>query len=379
MAITKMWFIHWALPQRIREVLLLGWDNEMMWVAFSTFGKKMFLDQPCLLPNPPNFKPKVEVDPKYRFTEEDIKKFYEQGFLGPITAFSPEEMSKMRKDIEDVLLSDKRKSKVYSIGEGQTDVKETELISKDQLVQAINGRDRHLDCWEIWNLINQDPIKERLAQMLGPDLIVWRSQFFNKMPGAPAVVWHAASTYLSEALSEPVLRPKNINELFQITTWVAIDDADLENGCMHFVPGTHRRFLPAVFLQSSRDDMNGKFAGLAARPDYDGLNPFPLPEEDYKSGKVIPMPLKAGQCVMFFERTIHGSPPNMSTNRRRLGITFRTCIPSTKIYGSKKWHGVTYLNSKFDLEKWGALVLRGNPGTLNRINSPPQKPADKKY
>jgi len=369
--LTKLKFLHFLFPEALMDKLLIGWDHEMMWVAMTNFGKKLFLDQPCVLPDPASFKPVVES--KHGFSEEEIKRFYTQGFFGPITIFSEDEMAVMRKDIEEVLLSEKRKSKVYRVGEGMNEVKGTDLVDRNYILEGFNGRDRHIDCFEIWNLINQDIIKDKLASLLGPDLLIWRSQFFNKMPGAPAVVWHAASTYLSEMLSEPVLRPKNINSLFQVTTWVAIDNADLENGCMHFIPGTHRRFLAAVDTNASKDDPNGKFAGISFRPDCDFTDPFPLPEASYKSGKVVAMPLRAGQCVMFFERTVHASPPNGTKDRRRMGITFRTVRSDCKIYGSRKWHGVTYLGAKFDLDNWGALALRGNSGTINRIIAPPQK------
>ena len=41
-------------------------------------------------------------------------------------------------------------------------------------------------------------ITERLAQILGPDLNVWRTQMFHKPPKAPAIQFHQASTFMVE-------------------------------------------------------------------------------------------------------------------------------------------------------------------------------------
>jgi non-heme Fe2+,alpha-ketoglutarate-dependent halogenase len=371
-ALTRMRPIHGILPARVREKLLTGWTPEMNKLALRSFGWKLFLDMPCELPDPPSFTPRCEVADAYRFTPDDIARFYRDGFIGPITLFTPEQMAQMREAITAVLYDEARRSEIYRIGEGATTAMQNELVSDAIIHTAINGRDRHLDCPEIWRLIANQAVTERLAQLLGPDLLVWRSQFFDKPAGSPAIAWHAASVYLSEAFNEPVLRPRVIDELFQITTWVAIDDVDLENGCMQFIPGSHRRFLPAVFhTGASEADKNGKFVGLAVRPDHPLAIDFPIPPDLHESGAIRPMPLRAGQCVMFSERCIHGSGPNYSNTRRRMGITFRTVRPDVDIYGDKREHQVTYFNSTFDLANWGAVVLRGNPQTRNRLRPAP--------
>jgi non-heme Fe2+,alpha-ketoglutarate-dependent halogenase len=371
-ALTRARRLHRFLPARLRSRLLTGWTDEMCTLALRSFGWKLFLDQPCTLPDPPSFTPRCEVDEAHRLSSEDIARFYRDGFLGPITLFTPDEMAQMREAITAVLHDEARRSTIYRAGEGATAAEQTELVPPEVIHAAINGRDRHLDRPEIWRLVSHPALTERLAQLFGPELLVWRSQFFDKPPGAPAIAWHAASVYLSEAFNEPVLRPVDIHQLFQVTTWVAIDDVDLDNGCMEFIPGSHRRFLPAVFSTGvAREDANGKFVGLAVRPDHPLALDFPTDPQLHEQGTIVPMPLKAGQCVMFTERCIHGSAPNASPTRRRMGITFRTVRPDVRIYGDKQSHEVTYLNSTFDLRNWAAVPLRGQPNTPNRLQPPP--------
>ena len=77
-------------------------------------------------------------------------------------------------------------------------------------------------------------ITERCAQLLGPDLLVWRSQYFYKGPKSPAIQWHQASTFMVEDYQDPGIFPPDRSEIFQLTVWVAIDDATPERGCLQF-------------------------------------------------------------------------------------------------------------------------------------------------
>jgi hypothetical protein len=86
---------------------------------------------------------------------------------------------------------------------------------------------------------------------------------------------------------------------------------------------------------------------------------------------IVPMPLKSGQCVIFTERCIHGSPPNTS-DKRRFGFVFRTIKPDTVVYRDEKVHGVSYLNESYDLKNWGCALLRGEDKfKLNHMITPP--------
>ncbi len=62
----------------------------------------------------------------------------------------------------------------------------------------------------------------------GENVIGWGSHFFCKLPGdGKRVSWHQDSSYW------PLSHSKTV------TAWLAIDDADVENACMRFIPGSH--------------------------------------------------------------------------------------------------------------------------------------------
>lgn len=341
-------FLHGFLPYKIREIAR-AWDYEMLWLYLSTFGQKIHFDQNARLPDPPSFKPLVQTKPEWQFTEDQIKQFYRDGFIAPITLWTPEEMVDIRKRVESVL---DRPSAVYP------------------KVQN-NLRDRYIDSAEFWEVMSAPQIVERLAQLLGPNLLIWRSQIFNKKAGGPEITWHQASTYLAEQRFKAAIEPPDLNKLFQLTTWIAIDDADFDNGCMHFIRGTHRRIWPAsrnekgyygnppeLYKQVAGAGQFAKSLGIAIE--------VPIKEED-----MIAVPLKAGQCVIFSERCIHGSPPNRS-NRRRFGFVFRTIQTDVQVYRGETDHQVNYMKENYELKNWGCALLRGEDTfKLNKMVKPP--------
>ena len=304
------------LPSKLGR-LYDNWSLPMLWMYVKSGGTRIYMDQPCWL-KVKSTAPKAQVDPKFALTPEQIESFYKNGFIGPLTACSPEEMAQIRDEMIDVM---NRESEAFG---------------------TITVRDRHLDSPTIMDLFNRPSLTEPLAQLLGPDLIIWRSQFFNQMPGAPPITWHQASTYMLEDYKKPILVPEDTSQLFQLTTWIALDEANIENGCLHFVPGSHDS------IKTIR--IGGKTAF------YDAYF-----EMDYQvdNTKVVPMELKPGQFVIFSERTIHGSPGNRSKDKRRCGINFRTITPTTKVYHGQESHYALHLKETWDLKNWGVVTLRG--------------------
>jgi non-heme Fe2+,alpha-ketoglutarate-dependent halogenase len=322
MMLRPLTFLHRFLPKKAR-MMMQSWDLEMFRMFVFSFGRYAYIDQRATVKNPPTWEPLIKAcRPDLQLTADDIKTFYDKGFLGPFTLCSREEILEMREKVQ----------------------QEIETVSK--IYDFPTGRDRHLDCPNLWNLIHRPELYERLAQLLGPNLLLWRSQVFLKPPGAPEITWHQAVSYLSEEQIRCTLYPRDKDELFQLTTWLAFDDVDLENGCMQFAPGTHRNVYP---VRIGGEEAEG-FAKARVKL------VFPLKEDE-----VVNMEMKAGQFVIFTERCIHGSPPNRSKDRRRWGMAFRNVKPDTLVYGKDETvHRVNYLEQNFKLDKWGVVEFRGH-------------------
>ena len=82
------------------------------------------------------------------------------------------------------------------------------------------------------------------------------------------------------------------------TIWVALDDATVENGCLYFVPGSHRRRLATAV------DLGPEHGALfAAHPE--------------AAQPAVPAPIPAGGCSFHNGHTIHAAGANMTPGRRR--------------------------------------------------------------
>lgn len=291
-----------------------------------------------------NMSPSV-LSPDYRLTQEQLKSFHEDGFIGPFQVCTPEKMSEIRSKIESEVLN-----------------------TPSDLYGFDTGRDRHLDRQVIYDLITHPAIGERVAQILGPDLLIWRSNFFFKPPGAPETVWHQTNVF-KEFVDHPILEPPDSDSLFQITVWIAIDEANLENGCVQLVPGTHKKLAPVV---KTDEEVKGNDTYGYDQQGFFGYN---LKREvAFDMSQVVSMECKPGEFFIFTQRTMHGSPPN-NTDKRRLAINFRVIQNNVKAYHHFVPDGkIEHYGHVFDLTKWGCVLLHGEDRLkLNQMAGRPSR------
>ncbi len=147
----------------------------------------------------------------------------------------------------------------------------------------------------VWDIANDPRILDYVQDILGPNIVAWGTQYFCKMPGdGKPVSWHQDASYWP-------LTPAHT-----VTLWLAVDDADRENGCMQVIPGTHT-------LGHLEFDMSGA--------DEASVLPQKIKRiEEY--GDPVCFELKAGQISLHADMLVHGSEANRS-NRRRCGLTIR--------------------------------------------------------
>jgi phytanoyl-CoA hydroxylase len=87
-----------------------------------------------------------------------------------------------------------------------------------------------------------------------------------------------------------------------VSAWFALDDAPIEAGCLHFVPGTH--LLGPVGHVYDRD--------------------YQIPDSRVARHGQVAAPVRRGGCVLLNALVHHGSPPNLATGRRlALQLTFK--------------------------------------------------------
>ena len=57
------------------------------------------------------------------------------------------------------------------------------------------AHNRHLDSRAVYDLATEPAIVERMACLYGPDLLLWRTNFFVKNCGSKAIPWHQDFNY----------------------------------------------------------------------------------------------------------------------------------------------------------------------------------------
>ncbi|HAY66914.1 MAG: phytanoyl-CoA dioxygenase family protein [Acidimicrobiaceae bacterium] len=145
------------------------------------------------------------------------------------------------------------------------------------------------------DMVQHDGVIGVLSQITGAHLPQWdgatkcmQSMLFFKPPGLQGQAWHQDERFI----------PTRDRSL--VGAWIAVDDANIDNGCLWVLPGSHRTGQ----LWPTRD--HGK-------PEL-----FDPTDESFgfDDEAAIPVEVSAGSVVFFNGYLLHRSLPNRSTRRR---------------------------------------------------------------
>jgi non-haem Fe2+, alpha-ketoglutarate-dependent halogenase len=207
-------------------------------------------------------------------TPPKIEQFNRDGYLKPYRIFDRNEVDDLRAYFDDVL------AKVLAAGGSSYSI---------STAHAKYGR--------VFDVLTHPRIVALVNDLLGENVIAWGSHFFCKMPrDGKTVSWHQDASYWP-------LTPARA-----VTVWLAIDDADIANACMKFIPGSHH-YGHLTYRMSEDSESNV-------------LNQ--TVENAEGIGKPVYDELKAGECSIHSDLLLHSSEANTS-DRRRCGLTLRYC------------------------------------------------------
>jgi hypothetical protein len=146
------------------------------------------------------------------------------------------------------------------------------------------------------DLVRHTRIVDAVADLYGPDLLCWTTNFFIKEANNPAFVsWHQDSTYWG--LSKPDV----------VSAWIAFTPSNRANGAMEFIPGTHTSEQIPHRDTFSRNNLLTRGQEVAV---------------DVDPSKAVVIELQPGEMSLHHVRLVHGSPPNPSGDRR-IGFAIR--------------------------------------------------------
>lgn len=233
-------------------------------------------------------------------TSEHRAFYQENGFVQVDNVMSEQELIELRQYMEEVMVEE---SGSLSL---QTDKK------GGGYYRVLNQR---VNVWRDHGGMHKYSLNPRFAQMAleltgASGIRLFHDHALWKMPGdSKPTPWHQDFPYWP------------MNEQSAMSIWIALDDVDERNGCMMFVPKSHKAGkLNPINLANPQD-----------------LFEF-VKGTEYENTKPVNVPLKAGSCTFHNGLTFHYAHSNVTDKPRRvLAIIY---MPDGTTFNGKK-HPVT--------------------------------------
>ena len=207
-------------------------------------------------------------------SNEQINQYKEDGYIAPIDVLTKDEAEEVKKEIE--YIEKKWPNEIEGLGRNYV-----HLISP--VLDKVSHNSKILDVVE---------------SIIGKDILVCGTTLFIKNPDKKGFVsFHQDAKYIG-------LEPHN-----WVTGWLAVTDANEENGCMRMLKGSHKKDLK--FHDQKFDENNLLTRGQTI--------------ENVLINETTPVILKAGQLSLHHPTIIHGSGLNKS-KERRIGFAIQSYI-----------------------------------------------------
>lgn len=222
------------------------------------------------------------------FDAAGLRRFYdEQGFFVIEDAFSPEATAALRADATAICRGEH--GAVAGLPEIPTDASDADVLRQILCIHFPHKISPLMSA-----SLAQEVVVRALVAALGPNVKCMQSMLFIKSSGKPGQAWHQDEDYI----------PTRDRSL--IGAWISLDHANVENGGLWILPGSHR---PGVLWDQHwhgdrRFDCAEESQG------------FPWRDED-----AVPVEVRPGSVVFFNGYTLHRSLPNRApegTYRRAL-------------------------------------------------------------
>ena len=223
---------------------------------------------------------------RYRLSDADVEFFGREGYLSGIRVLTDEQVDALRAELEG-LFDPKHPGHAlfYEYHSNESTDPATVLFHA-------------LGAWRItpglhdilWNPAFTVPA----SQLLGGAVRFWHDQLFCKPPHHGGVVaWHQDYSYWTR--TQPMAH---------LTCWIGLDDATPDNGCVHYVPGSHRWPLLPV---------TGLAGGMEAIQTV-------LTDQQRAQFKPVAAVLEKGCAAFHHPLMVHGSYANNTDRPRRAAV-----------------------------------------------------------
>ena len=220
----------------------------------------------------------------YILSREQVDQFQEKGYVSGIRILKDAQLEVLRSELEEMVNPE------HSGREFFYEYHTNESLNPETTLFHALGAWRVRPAYH--DLLWAPGFRMAAYQLLGSGFRLFHDQLFCKPTHHGSVVsWHQDFSYWTWT-----------SPMAHLTCWIALDDATTENGCMYYVPESHKWGLV------ERLDLAG---------DMDAVRNH-LNEEQIKDfEKRVPVELKAGYAPFHHPLMMHGSYENRSAKSRR--------------------------------------------------------------
>jgi ectoine hydroxylase-related dioxygenase (phytanoyl-CoA dioxygenase family) len=223
---------------------------------------------------------------RFRLSDDQVRFFHENGYISGIKILDERQVAKLRQELE--TLFDPNHPGHHLFYEYNSNE------SKDPNTVLFHA----LGAWRITpgfhDVLWSPAFTVAASQLLAGPVRFWHDQLFCKPPQHGGVVaWHQDYSYWTR--TEPMTH---------LTCWIGLDDSTSDNGCVHYIPGSHRwKLLPITGLAGNMHAINQV-----------------LTEEQRRQWKPVPIELKVGEASFHHPLMVHGSFENRTDRPRRATV-----------------------------------------------------------
>lgn len=220
----------------------------------------------------------------YRLSDQQVECFHEQGYVSGIRILTDEQIQQLRSELDAFFQPNHAGQEFwYEYHSNESATPDTVLFHS-------------LGAWRIGvafhDILWHPAFTVPASQLLGGSVRFWHDQLFCKPAKHGGVVaWHQDYSYWTR--TKPVAH---------LTCWIGLDDSDHQNGCLQYIPGSHKwDLLPITGLAG---DMN------AIREVLDDSQWQALQNP-------VSIEMKAGEGSFHHSLLVHGSRENFTQRPRR--------------------------------------------------------------
>lgn len=200
-----------------------------------------------------------------KLTQDQLRQFHDEGFVNAGRIFSDGEIDEIRTEYDRLVTF------------------ESQTLGNDEQGRfpyraMLNFRSPILKRY-----INHPELLVVVSQILGGDIRFWWDQGINKAPGSGSPIpWHQDNGYSHGRSPE------------YLTTWLALDDSDPDNGGLFVIPGSQR-------------------GGYREHQPWNEHWVVP----DIDESEAIPLNARAGETLLFSTLLLHQTVGNKTCDRER--------------------------------------------------------------